>query len=112
MPRQVTGASPSAPRPPAPPVPPEDQPLSADEIWTRQVVTVVAGAAAGATVGYWAFDHAFSRGMTARERSDLGKFGVALAVLAVATQFGLEEWFTVEGAGTKVDELVLGQKAK
>ncbi|NBT36500.1 MAG: hypothetical protein EBT03_13365 [Betaproteobacteria bacterium] len=111
--RPMPRPSPPAPPPPIAPAPPppsvETPSLSKEEIRTREIITVVAGAGAGATIGYWAFEHAFGKGMTKRERKDLGKFGIAMAVLAAATQFGLKEWFTVEGLSEKTDELLLGQ---
>lgn len=92
--------------PPAELVEPKQTSMSEQDLMVRQTITVIAGAGAGATIGYWAFEHAFGRGMTAREKKDLGKYGIALAILAAATQFGLKEWFTVEGIGEKADKLL------
>lgn len=101
---------PIVPKPPVMPPAEADKPkepsMTEEDLMVRQIITVIAGAGAGATIGYWAFDHAFGRGMSTREKKDLGKYGIALAVLAAATQFGLKDWFTVEGIGEKADKLL------
>jgi len=98
---------PQAPRPTVvEPQEPVEKPLTEDEVLVREIITVIAGAGAGATIGYWGFEHAFGRGMSEREKKDIGKFGLALAVLAAATHFGFKEWVTVEGIGEKADKLL------
>lgn len=72
----------------------------------RYVAATGMGVVGGATVGYWAFDHAFGRGMTDDERKQVAGFALSMGILWVAGQLGYEKWVSAEGIGEKVQEQI------
>lgn len=81
-----------------------------EEFDYRYTLAAGIGVVGGATIGYWAFDHAFGRGMTKEEKTQIAGFGMALGLVYLASQTEWGQWLTVEGIGNKVDALL--QEAK
>lgn len=72
----------------------------------RYPATVGIGVVGGASIGYWAFEHAFKVGMTRDEKRQIAGFSLAMSVLYLTSQMPWGKWFNVETAGEEVDKAV------
>jgi len=69
-------------------------------------LALAAGVLGGMPIGAWAFKHMFVEGMENEQRRNMVVLGAGTgALLLLAHLFAIDfEWFTVEGAATKVLE--------
>lgn len=113
-PSPVRATSPTLPlRPVAPATEPVRRPPPAEvekSVDWRYPAIAGAGILGGATIGYWAFDHSFGKGMTDDEKKQIAGFGLALGVVFLASQVSWGDWLTLDGIGGKIESLI--EKAK
>ncbi len=72
----------------------------------RYPATVGIGVVGGASIGYWAFEHAFKVGMSRDEKRQIAGFSLAMSVLYLTSQMPWGKWFNVETAGEELDKVV------
>lgn len=102
-PSQPVVAPPVAPSPPKPVV----EPPSADVVPDySKALAVGLGVAGGATVGFWAFDAVLGRGLEVAEKKQIGAFAMSMGLLGIASVFGYDKWFTLEGLSEKAEKMV------
>lgn len=63
------------------------------------------GVVGGGTVGYWAFDSVFGKGLDPAEKRQIGAFAVTMGLLGLAGVFGYDKWISVEGLSEKAEKL-------
>ena len=74
----------------------------------RYPATVGVGVVGGATIGYWAFEHAFKNGMSRDEKRQIAGFSLAMSVLYLTSQMPWGKWFNVDTASEELEKVVSG----
>lgn len=72
----------------------------------RYPATVGVGIVGGATIGYWAFEHAYKAGMTKEEKRQIAGFSLAMSIMYLTSQMPWGKWFNIETAGEEIDKAV------